>query len=1320
MKNQNKKHKFRPKSIVRISIIFLMIVALVLSIGFSISSSQSNLKLGPQYQRKFQALVDVYDTKKTDESTVLPNGNADKAAEILQSKLSPFSDGSVDVKISGKSRLLVSAPENFYSNNKEIFKNEIESAGGLFALTQDTHKDIMFDQTLMSKIGITNVEEGKKGLSSVFGQVQTESVKVGESNKPYISFELPEGNWEKIIASESSETEGNESNKTPTFDLIANVDGLFSNFRSYFLLSNNDNKDKFYENYVDGVIKPIENYLNDLNSDNKDTKNILNDFFFGTFYYRNAAGYWVEKSGSIVDKDFIDAVIDETRNSKDGLVDIRTSEGLGKFLNPENNPDHSFKFANQISKYVYDSNSVAADFSNKSTEGAVPGKYSKSLISKKDPTIEIGRVDKVFATLVDTIFTKSLEIKNGIISSSNFDKDIFKYNFIFSGSTRKIEATEAKPKNYIDPNGKKFFIETPNYTFAKTIRAQIAANAEGLSFKVSSISSVEPTLTKALLIASIIFLIIIVLAMMIFMLFFYRLLGLFTLIVALAIGSAVLFMFTLFNITLGPEFIPLLMIVIGITIDIAVVFFESLKNNIYIEKRPILSSFKIGSKETLGIAVDMIIATIIPNIVLFWIGTEGLRNFATIATLGLICVLVFAVIFFRILMFVLVRTNIFKKYEWLLPIDTSFKNEGSFFIQYLIESNKEKNNKLSQKDKLTSKQLIKIKKNEDLIKKLETKQKNIIEKKKIKITNKIEKHKLKWIKKTNKIERSYQKASSSKNKFILLMILPFISWKKSYIKSSQNSQLENSQDISVNQISKVNFLEKKVNKAGIITTIVTGILLLVSIILSLLFGFNYSSNFGKGSNIYIYGSYITRSFDLDSRDDYEINSQLKSIKDNTEIRIKEKYEINGEIAENTIAKKEWQAATVAGYYEYIFANDKLGLFFSKANGISLDDVKVTYGIDYSTNTNIPISETGWISIFTTSNIIKQSNIFRIAVQKIANENISEITPVEPTPTEGVLVLETKPYTTYKQMIQIVVTFAIVLLALLAYMIIRFKWTYFVALALGLTIAVVATAAVIITLRVPFSIEILPAIVTIISFVILLGILILGKGKKIIDSKDEKSLHNYFKQEIELTFKIKNKQKDIKNRILELKKIKKEQLSKFVKKEKIQSSTKKKISKFKKQLEMNFKKLFSKLPKELKVEKRIIIQDFKHQKQMLKEELKVFKSKINKEIKIEASQNNFLKEIFAQIFKFGIVRSLTIGLLYLSISIVAVITMPTIIGMGLSLTIGIIVASIAVLTIMLPLWLVLEQKRIRAKYGFKKYIAQLKVSGEEQIIENIND
>ncbi|WP_026389768.1 protein translocase SecDF, variant type [[Acholeplasma] multilocale] len=1286
-KNSNKK-------IVHIFIMFMIIASLIIGIVFSLGGAINDNKLGSRFNGGYEALVGVYNnTKEQDDNENLPNGDSDEGARALEKKLSPFSDNTIEVTKTGNSRLTVRASKDAYSNNENFFVDAIEQNGGLVILNS-AFEDVLFDSTIMKKIDKTVLDgEGnvtdKVKISEIVGNVKAEAVKVGTSNQPFLNFDISETEYlSKIVA--ASETE-----QTPVLNMITSIETLLNNLRGYYNLgTTEDEMDDYVSAYWNGLISPLQTAYNKLSTKEQ---NVLDDFFGGTYITTGTTGLQVENVVSLMDQTKI--------KSEQSLKSV-----LFQYENGKINTNKSFKFLNtNIGKYIYDPNSIAEDFMIKDGK---KGKYYDNLkvdAKLNKPSRDMGNIREAFKVLTSNLLGKALfkDIKAGSKVNQYFDEKVFDDYILLTETINP--ATNVNSKAYIDTDANRLMVRSETYTKSKKTEATILQTTLGITFKVLSVSEFDMDITAVMFIVSVVFLIIIALAIMGYLIFAYRLLGLFASILAFLAASLTLLVPVWFTLAIGPEIITSLIIVVGLVLDASFIYFESIKKNIYKDKHSIESSFKIAGKETLWLGIDAALVTLIPNVALFWIGSGALKNFATITSLGVMFALVFGIIVLRFMSRIVINTKWFKKYDWLLPIDTSQKIKSTFFNDFFKKHYESKLEKLTSKDSLSSEQLIKIKKIKDKVSHYSQKERDIIAKKNAAFIKKAEA-------KIAKFEKQNKSLKETKFKSLNKLInsrKDQNNFNKNYYEVKLAN--DNPEEIQVNEMIK---LERKVFKTGKIMAVIGVFMIAIGAIVGFTAGPNLTSSFGKGNKFVLYGSTIDDTYESLSNNgqiqewvfdpnsklvqeiiDLKANSDQKNIqklKDQGIMNINRPEELQGD--QYLEARNEWKASVVADFYEFIIFNNHLTDFVNYKESVGkLANVQIKYGPDFK-QTGISLdklSDVPYVSIQTTSSV--EFGTFKAWMRRIADNGKQT-----PTSAGGILGLSESPFTAYGQIKEVAIMFGIILLALLVYMIIRFKWTYYVALALGFVFITAITVASVIIFRVPVTAEIIAAVVGVMSFAVITAILILGKGKSIISSKTDERINEYFNKEIELAVEI----KEYKNTINDIISSERNQYANKINdlKVKLKDIDDKKSDDYKK----------------VKVEMKSLRNEFRIFRKVEKQKFKDFKAKNKKAIKLESKTNNFAKEVFLNVTKFAITKTVFISSIYAIVAIVMALTLPSIVGMGITLVIGIVTTSVVTITIVVPIWIWLERQRISAKYGYKRFIRKIKVSEEEQIIKDIND
>lgn len=1287
MKLENSKVKV----IFRFLLIGIVVLSLIFGIVFSSIKTSKGVNFGSQYRGSYQAMVGVYDVNKNnkdEDENSLPNGDAKKAADVLQNKLSPFYDGSVTITIAGNSRLLVTVPRDSYNNNSQLFINAIQSTGGLFVFNSQ-YQDVMLDDTLMPKAGLEADIKSKSATSELLGEVNQVSMPIGGTNLPFLNFTLNNDYFKKMVAPDSNDG----VSKGPRLLMVTDVATVLNTIRSYFLFSTPTNQDSYLNTYLQSILVPLSNVIGSGSGAQNNDASILRDFFSVNTWFKTDADSWIEKTGSLLDKDFF--------NPNNG------TSALKKLLFPDNKVEHDFSFKYDISRYVYDSNAVGNDFD-------VDGKYGRTIkIEQKDFL-----VNDIFNTLTKNLLGNVLLEKDSSTNDnlagikSVFNLDLFNEYFIFNNNVLGVPAVFVSPPNIRSGvnqgtvAGNNFYVGTRNYTQAKKAAAQIGQTSSGLSFHVFSVVNLDAIIANAMFIASTIILSIILFIMALFMLFFYRLLGVFTIIIAAIIASLTMLMHVVFGIAVGPEIIAIMFILLAFVMDFSVVFFEAIKTNIYRDKRPIGSAFKISNRETLGLVIDVTLATLLPNIILFWIGIGFLKNFATITTMGIIFTFLFEIVIFRFLTFLLGRTSLFKKNTWLLPINTNLNYQGRFLNHYLIEFHRSRLENYSNSTHLSTRDLIQVKRGEERIKKLDFKNQKFLDRKQNIYEAKRQQKLDRWAKKQIKYRNRLEKQNKGYRIFE-----PFYKLRINrldYLVKVNDAPRDKQTQIFNQRIAKIN---KNIGWIRWITVSLFVIISVLGLILGLSVGLNYSNYFGKGTQYYVYGRYVSETYDVlaspeslpgleNPGDDNRITvitRELRKIHDDAEREILNRHGIERGSEEAKQYRHEWEALGVSQAYKYLISNDYLAKIAPSVTGLTFRSPIYSWGADYSMidPTTSSFIDQPWVSVTITNNLIPHNNAVKDAFQILALDSSGTTKPLPPKNDGGVLGTLLQPHTAIDQIKQIGIIFGILLAALLVYMLIRFKWTYYVALALSLTMIMTVTIASIFVFRIPFTIEALAGILGVLSFSLLTGVLFLGKGKSLIGSRDRELLNQSFAKEIELEAQKKGLRREHKKTITLFKQEQKKERESIDK------------------TDANYLRL----NKEMAIRhKQELIAFIRNQERELK--IKIFE--INRQIKIEAKNNIFLKEISNEVLRFGILRTIFLGTFYLAIAIVTAATLPSIGIMGFVLVIGIIATTLIMLTILLPFWVSLEGLRLRWRWGYKRFITTIKVSSEEQVIKGLND
>lgn len=187
-------------------------------------------------------------------------------------------------------------------------------------------------------------------------------------------------------------------------------------------------------------------------------------------------------------------------------------------------------------------------------------------------------------------------------------------------------------------------------------------NAGAIPLKLEEVQSfvVDASLGEDSLKASLIAGAFAVLAIFIFMIGYYRLPGLIAGITLITYAYLVLLTFMLMNVTLTLHGIAAFILGIGMAVDANIIMTERIREELRAGKS-IPASVRSGSKRSFMTIFDANITTIIAAAVLLIYGTAGVKGFAVSLIVGITVSFVTAVGLSRLLMNLLVRSNILKR-----------------------------------------------------------------------------------------------------------------------------------------------------------------------------------------------------------------------------------------------------------------------------------------------------------------------------------------------------------------------------------------------------------------------------------------------------------------------------------------------------------------------------------------------------------------------------------------------------------------------------------------------------------------------------------
>lgn len=147
---------------------------------------------------------------------------------------------------------------------------------------------------------------------------------------------------------------------------------------------------------------------------------------------------------------------------------------------------------------------------------------------------------------------------------------------------------------------------------------------------------------------------------LLFMMIFYRLPGTIASFSIIVYIWLLLLGFNLIHATLTLPGIAAFILGVGMAVDANIIMAERIKEELRSGKS-LLSSQKAGSKNSFRTIIDAHVTTLIAGLVLFFIGVGSVKGFAVILILSIIISIITNVFFSRLLLSLLIRSNVVKK-----------------------------------------------------------------------------------------------------------------------------------------------------------------------------------------------------------------------------------------------------------------------------------------------------------------------------------------------------------------------------------------------------------------------------------------------------------------------------------------------------------------------------------------------------------------------------------------------------------------------------------------------------------------------------------
>lgn len=217
-------------------------------------------------------------------------------------------------------------------------------------------------------------------------------------------------------------------------------------------------------------------------------------------------------------------------------------------------------------------------------------------------------------------------------------------------------------------------------------------------FSVLSVLNIDPTLGAQSLKVAVIGLLVALLFLSVAIIYNYRLLGVGAILIIILFLVSTLVAFTFLNNIVAPETGIALIIGFALLLDTIVGLFNSIQKE-YKSGKSVFDAFKVANKKSLVSAFDCSVIVLIVSLTIFWFGSRSIRGFAIMASISTFGVILFGVLFLRLIIYLLLKNNTFEKRPDLLALkhDIVATNNQVVEENALLNSNNKKPTKIAKK-----------------------------------------------------------------------------------------------------------------------------------------------------------------------------------------------------------------------------------------------------------------------------------------------------------------------------------------------------------------------------------------------------------------------------------------------------------------------------------------------------------------------------------------------------------------------------------------------------------------------------------------------
>ncbi|WP_163193952.1 protein translocase subunit SecD [Clostridium thermarum] len=304
----------------------------------------------------------------------------------------------------------------------------------------------------------------------------------------------------------------------------------------------------------------------------------------------------------------------------------------------------------------------------------IPGKFNSSEIATM--LSQSGKLTFVGPDGVEILTGEDVETAEPVINTVTNEPQV-SLKFKESGKEKFAEATEkyygqaitikmddetvsAPTVQAIITDGEATITNMSSFDEAKRVAGIIKSGALPVALKNVETKTVGPTLGEEAIPLSLKAGLIGIILVFLFMIVYYRLPGVIASLALIVYILLVLYAFKAFGVVLTLPGIAGFLLTIGMAVDANVLIFERIKEELKIGKS-IKSSMESGFHRALSSIIDSNVTTIIAAVVLFYLGSGGVKGFALTLSIGIILSMFSAIVITKYLLQLAFNAGILSK-----------------------------------------------------------------------------------------------------------------------------------------------------------------------------------------------------------------------------------------------------------------------------------------------------------------------------------------------------------------------------------------------------------------------------------------------------------------------------------------------------------------------------------------------------------------------------------------------------------------------------------------------------------------------------------